>query len=199
MCLDYVDIGTSDFEIGNGQIENNKTYLLVEPISFYLNNIPDTPNIIKANYAISDTEGTIDVYYVEEENITKYNLPYWVRGCNKVNQKHPTVTNLLKNLNISEDIIVRKEVKCITFDSLRQLYDITHIKNLKIDTEGHDHIVLNEVAKCILSGTVNIDNIKIEYLPVFGVTPEIDYICQIIKDIYPIQKLIKEDIILSKI
>ena len=198
MHLDYVDIGTSDFDIGSGTIEYNKTYLLVEPVEYYLNNIPNTSNVFKANYAISDAEGVIDVYYVEESNIQKYNLPYWVRGCNKVNTKHPTVVKLLEDIGISEDIFTCKKVKCITFNTLRQIYNITYINKLKIDTEGHDHIVLKEVANCLFQSSICIDNIMLEYLPVFGNTDSINEICSTLKTIYPNQNIIGEDIYLSK-
>lgn len=198
MHLDYLDIGTSDFDIGNGSIEDCKTYLLVEPVEYYLNNIPNKDNILKANCAISDRDGFVNVYYIEEHNIEKYKLPYWVRGCNKINEKHPTVVKLLKYLNISDDIVTCKEIRSITFNTLIKNYNIESINNLKIDTEGHDHIVLKEVAKCLFENAISIQNIKLEYLPVFGNTKEIDNTCSVIKHLYPVQNVIGENIHLSK-
>lgn len=198
MRLDYLDIGTSDFDIGNGSIEDGKTYLLVEPVKYYLDNIPNKSNILKVNCAISDLDGFVNVYCIEEHDIEKYKLPYWVRGCNKINSKHPTVVKLLKDLNISEDIISCKEIKSITFNTLIKNYNIESINNLKIDTEGHDHVVLNEVTKCLLENFVNIENIKLEYLAVFGNTKEIDSLCDAIKHLYPVQNIIGENIHLSK-
>jgi hypothetical protein len=198
MNLDFVDIGTSDFDIADGVIQEDKTYLLVEPVIFYLNNLPNTSNITKANFAISDREDIINVFYVEEKNILKYNLPHWVRGCNKINERHPTIVNLLSQLNIAEDIITCSLVQCITFAKLLDLYKVTHINNLKIDTEGHDHIVFKTVVDCLLNSHVDIEKIKLEYLPIFGNTKEIDIEAQKLLTHYPVQKIIGEDLYLSK-
>jgi FkbM family methyltransferase len=197
--IDFVDIGTSDFDIGNGHIENDKFYLLVEPIQFYLNNLPNTSKIIKANYAISDKDDIIKVYYIQEQDIIKYNLPHWVRGCNKINEKHPTVTKLLQQYNLSEDIIIYDEIKCITFSTLIKQYNVTKIRNLKIDTEGHDHIVLKTVKDCLFNSSINIESIKVEYIPVFGNTQEIDILRNELKEMYPNQSIQGDDLHLNKI
>jgi hypothetical protein len=197
--LDFVDIGTSDFDIGDGVIRDDKTYLLVEPVIFYLQNLPNNSNIFKANFAISDKEETINIFYIEEKNIQKYNLPYWVRGCNKINEKHPTVVNLLSQLNITEDIIICSLVKSITFLKLVEIYKITHINSLKIDTEGHDHIVLKTVADCLLNRLVDIEKIKLEYLPAFNNINEINKEAQKLLSFFPVQKIIGEDLYLSKV
>lgn len=198
MNLNFLDIGTSDFDISSFQLENSKTCLLVEPLQNYLDNIPNSPNIIKANYAISNVEDFVNIFYITEENIKKYNLPYWVKGCNKINTKHPTIVNLLQQLNLDENIIFCKKVKCISFNTLLKLYNITHIESLKIDTEGHDHVILEDVVKCILEKNIEIDKIKLEYLSAFGNIEQIDKIRNNITHIYPIQNITGEDIILSK-
>lgn len=198
MHVDFFDIGTSDFDIGSGHINITQKYLLVEPVVHYLNNLPNHENIIKANFAISDTEGDIAVYFVDEETIKLYNLPNWVRGCNKIYTKHPTVLKILKERNISEDIITKKIVKCLTFQTLIDIYGVTSISNLKIDTEGHDHIVLQSVVDCLTNTNITIDKIKIEYLPVFGNTDQIDKVAQKLKILFPHQQVIGENLHLTK-
>jgi hypothetical protein len=199
MHIDFLDIGTCDFDIGNGVIDNNKTYLLVEPVWHYLNNLPTAANIIKANFAISDKEDYIQIYFVKEKNIEKYNLPYWVRGCNKINTKHPTILKLIEQCGITDNIFTQNTIRCITFQTLIQIYGVTSIQNLKIDTEGHDHIVFKTVADSVLNNKINIENIKLEYLPVFANTNKIDEIRFQLKNIYPNQKILGEDLYLSKI
>jgi len=198
MHVDFLDIGTSDFDIGDGHINTNKKYLLVEPVVNYLNNLINHTNIIKANFAISDTEGDISVFYVDEAIIKQYDLPDWIRGCNKINSKHPTVLKVLKDRNLVEDIITEKIVKCITFKTLIKMYDVTSINHLKIDTEGHDHIVLQTVVDCLNDMELNIETIKIEYLPLFGNTDKIDSVAEKLKTFFPIQQLIGENLHLSK-
>ena len=198
MHIDFLDIGTSDFDIGDGNIDINKQYLLVEPVVHYLNNLPNSSNIIKANFAISNIEDNITVYYVDEKTIKEYDLPDWVRGCNKINTKHPTVSKLIQERNITQDIVTEKIVKCITFTTLIKTYGITSITNLKIDTEGHDHIVLQTVLDCLNNTNITIDTIKIEYLPVFGNTELIDDVAKQLLHLYPKQKVIGENLHLYK-
>jgi hypothetical protein len=198
MYIDFLDIGTSDFDIGNGYIEGNKTYLLVEPLQHFLNNIPNTSNVLKANYAISNVEGIVDVFYIEEKDIKEFNLPFWIKGCNKINEKHPTAVKFLQQHNIPESIIKHKKVKCINFQTLCQIYNLRHIDSLKIDTEGHDHIILQEVITYLLLGKIVINRIKLEYVSVFGNTSQIDLLREQIKHLYPIQEILGENIVLSK-
>lgn len=195
---DYVDIGTSDFEIGSGQIEAGKKYILVEPLKSYLDNIPDHHNITKINAAVGNKNEDLEIFYVNQENIAKYNLPYWVRGCNKIGQNHPIVVDLLKQLNITENIFSQETIKAITFEQLIKNYNIKRIVNLKIDTEGYDHIILKNVVQCILTNKVKIDNITIEYIPYHGNTNEIDSLYDEIKHLYPIKQKNGDNLVLTK-
>ena len=77
----FVDIGTSDFRY---TIPNNNEFgIYVEPIDFYLDSIEDYPNTIKARLAITDKDGTVPIYFVPPDAIKKYDLPFFIRGCNK--------------------------------------------------------------------------------------------------------------------
>lgn len=105
MFLDFIEIGTSDFDT-EIQKNNNKTGLSIEPIKYYLDRLPDKKNIKKINVAISDYNGNADVYYVTPENISKYSLPCWVRGCNSINSYHKTVSDLCNKKNIKNDMLV---------------------------------------------------------------------------------------------
>ena len=39
------------------------------------------------------------IFYVKPENITKYNFPNWLRGCNSISKPHPS--HFLLNLTIN--------------------------------------------------------------------------------------------------
>ena len=196
--FDYVEIGTSDFEIGSGQIENDKTYILVEPLKMYLDNIPGGDNVIKVNNAVGSKEEDLIIYYVNQENIKKYNLPYWVRGCNKIGEKHPVVVDYLSNANITEDIFSEEIVKVITFPQLVETYNIKHIKNLKIDTEGFDHIIFNDIVNCILEGKITADKITVEYIEYHGNTHHIDSLYEKISHMFPVKKQFGDNITFIK-
>jgi hypothetical protein len=59
MKIDYLEIGTCDFEVADGCIDFNKKYLFVKPINTYLDKLPFGENVIKLNAAVSNKEGAI--------------------------------------------------------------------------------------------------------------------------------------------
>jgi FkbM family methyltransferase len=160
---DVVEIGTSDFDVANGKFDKNKDYILVEPLKFYLDKLPNKENISKVNVAISNFDGETIVYYINEDNIKKYELPDWVKGCNSIGNPHPTILKLIKDKNLSKNIIEETKVRTITFGALVKEFNIKYIGHLKIDTEGHDHIILKDVLRYLIDNTINIKSIEFEY------------------------------------
>jgi len=161
MKCDFIEIGTSDFRT---LIENPSSGkgISVEPLKYYLDKLPNNPNVIKSNFALTNFVGEIDIYWVTPENIKKYNLPSWVRGCNSINKPHPTVKSLLKENH--DGIVNIDKVKCITWESFINSYNVEAIDYLKIDTEGHDGIILEEYLKiCDLNPSLFAKEILFEY------------------------------------
>ena len=145
MDLDFLEIGTCDFDCFCLDSNNDtKKGIIVEPLSCYLDNLPNKKNCIKVNKAISDKNGKIKIYYLPEDIIKKYNLPQWLKGCNKVNDYHPLVLRTLGEHNLEKSLIKIEEVDVITIKNLIDTYNIKSVDYLKIDTEGHDLIILNE-------------------------------------------------------
>ena len=142
--FDFIEIGTSDFDSLSIDLPN-KRGLLIEPIKQYLDNLPNNDNQIKANYAISDKSEKVKIFYVKPEDIKKYNLPDWVKGCNTINKPHPTIKKLLGDNH--DNIITVDLIECITWKQLIKKFNIKSIGYLKIDTEGHDYLILNEYLK----------------------------------------------------
>ena len=141
---DFIEIGTSDF---NTEIEkkDNKVGISIEPIKYYLDKIPSKQNCIKQNLGISNYNGKCVVNYLSEETINKYKFPKWVRGCNTINSYHETVTNLCNNKGIDiEKISEKHEVDVFTLYALMIKLSISGVYFLKIDTEGHDTIILKK-------------------------------------------------------
>jgi hypothetical protein len=197
MKVDYLEIGTCDFEIADGHIDPSKQYLFVEPIDTYLDRLPSGDNVIKLNSAVSYKEGVMDMFFVNEIDIQKYNLPYWVKGCNRLNEKHPTVLKLLSGMNLP-DLFLVKQVTVTTFNKLMRSNGVSEIVNLKIDTEGHDHVIMLDVIKYMNEYGLNIDTIKFEYIPAFNNTNALDGICMELSKMYPNQKLIGDNMFLFK-
>lgn len=135
MHYDNIEIGTSDFDTlielakGNG--------ISVEPIPAYFDKLPDRERWKKINVAISNFNGSIDIWYVNPEDIT--NEPWWVRGCNSVNHPHPTIKEKFPHL------LSKTTVECITITELYNRFNIESVQFLKIDTEGHDVLIVNSL------------------------------------------------------
>ena len=172
MKFDFVEIGTSDFDTNLDKRKKGQKILLVEPVKYYLDKLPNGEGIFKNNCAISDKSGKGEIYYVDDEIIKKYNMPNWMRGCNSFNKPHETVLRFFNELKTPVEFKI-DNVAVLSFVDLINLYNITKIDKLKIDTEGHDHVVLKSVIDCMQKG-LKIKEIKIEYDPFFGNTDEIN-------------------------
>lgn len=147
MFIDYVEIGTSDFDT-EIQKKDNRIGLSVDAVKYYIDKLPNKAGCIKINNGISNFIGEITINFVSVKNIIKYKLPYWVRGCNSVNHYHPTVTNLLLDKGIQiKDVATSYKIPCKTLLFLLKEYDIQGFYLLKVDTEGHDSIILEHFLK----------------------------------------------------
>lgn len=127
-----VEIGVCDFETLAGQ----KPGIFVEPIKTYFDRLPE--NCVKENVAVSNYTGLIDIYYVPEHVISQHGLPDWLRGCNSVNTLHP------QHRNLPIEFIRCETVPVVRIKSLLEKHAVAHIDLLKIDTEGHDTVILHD-------------------------------------------------------
>jgi hypothetical protein len=143
MRFNFVEIGTSDFDtlIQQSSSENG---LVIEPLKIYLDSLPDKDNCIKVNCAITETDGFVDIFWIHPEDLIKHNLPNWLRGCNSINTPHPSAIQELKTKNL-QHIYNKTQCKSMCWNTLIDIYDIKNIDFLKIDTEGHDCVIVNNV------------------------------------------------------
>lgn len=130
-----VEVGTSDFRTQAGKEDG----LFIEPVKYYFDRLPGCN---KVNVAISNYEGYNHVYFLSEKAIERYNLPKWVRGCNSIGDIHPTVDRLMTEKGIGSCCIEVVEVKRL--HTVIAEAGITEYDHLKIDTEGHDCVILND-------------------------------------------------------
>ena len=134
-----VEIGTSDFRTNAG-IEDG---LFIEPVKPYFDRLPECR---KENIAISNRVGEIHIFYIEPKDIEELGLPNWTRGCNSVNKPHPTVEKLLFNKLgvLGKEKIKKSLVKVDRIANVLKRHNIKKFRELKIDTEGHDTIIVND-------------------------------------------------------
>lgn len=143
--LDFLEIGTSDFDTLI-ELANDRTVgITVEPVKRYLDRLPDKPGVIKTCVAISDKPGVGEVYYLPEEKIVEFGFMKDYRGCNTLNEPHPTVLNQLKSLGKDESEFLKTRIPVLTYQNLIDAYGIRSVRYCKINTEGHDCKILNSM------------------------------------------------------
>lgn len=143
--LDFIEIGTSDFDTIIQKCPEDSVGFTIEPIEYYLNKLPNKPNVTKIQALISNEVGVDVIHYIDPEDIKKFNLPWEVKGMNTIGNPHPgyEVFNIpqIKQYNIE---IKKTTLPKTTLFNLLKSKNITSVGYLKIDTEGHDCYILNQ-------------------------------------------------------
>ena len=122
MNYDFIEIGTSDFDTLI-QSTSNQIGLSIDPIQLYLNRLPNNPYVIKVNAAISTLDGLVDAFWVNPEDITKYNLSWYLKGCNSIHSPHPVTLKELKEKNLEHLMNVVK-IEVLSWETLVKRYNI---------------------------------------------------------------------------
>lgn len=68
---DFIEIGTSDYDTEIEKCDLNTYGISVEPMKIYLDKLPDKPNVIKVNKAISNIRGEGYMSYLKPEDISE--------------------------------------------------------------------------------------------------------------------------------
>lgn len=142
--IDFIEIGTSDFWTIIETADDSMVGFSIDPLQMYLDNLPNKPNVQKCCLAITGycrPNATTDVFFIPREKIVEHKLPDWFAGCNTIGKYHP--------LHIQHDVVKHVEMLTVPMMSLGAFYDLHEIhgcKFLKIDTEGHDVVILSEFA-----------------------------------------------------
>jgi FkbM family methyltransferase len=133
MKYDFIEIGTSNFDTLIEAADDNTVGLSIEPISYYLDQLPNRAGVKKLAVAISRNHGMLPVFYIPERTIRARGLPEWLRGCNSVGDYHPKHVELMVR-----DLVQIDTVDVMTIADIFDLHDVTELDYLKIDTEGAD-------------------------------------------------------------
>jgi len=145
--FDFIEIGTCDFDTQIASAPQTARGLSVEPVGRYLDVLPSPPNVIKLVEAVSDQEGFCEAVFVSREDILKYELPTWLAGCTRIDDIHPIIQGYLNSKQLPLERIQREQVPMTTLDKLYERFNIGSVGYLKIDTEGHDTIILDGFAR----------------------------------------------------
>ena len=174
MHYDFIEIGTSNFDSLIEKAPQDSTGISIEPLKHLLDQLPNRSNIKKLNLAISNKTGSIDIYYVTQEDIDQYSLPWWFIGSNSVNAIHSGVDRVLKERWLPLSIAQKNTINTKRLSEIIDEYGIKSIGFLKIDTEGHDAIILEDyLNECFTNNYPLPEIICFEHN---GLYSEIDYI-----------------------
>ena len=141
---DFIEVGTSNFDTEIQKADDNTIGLSVEPLKIYLDDLPNKKKCKKINKAVSNKRDKLYIYYIKPEDIDKHKLPGYLKGCNSIINPHPLQKEELQNIN-RMDLMQKKLIDVITFEDLVKSNNVNKIKLLKIDTEGHDPVILDSV------------------------------------------------------
>ncbi len=181
---DFIEIGTSNFDTLLQTAGERTKGISVDAVKYYIDSLPDKPNVKKIHVGVSDTRGEMDLYYIPEHIIREHHLPEWFRGCNCIRQYHP----LHIKHNVQHLCVVEK-VRVIPAEELFYEHRVRKVGFLKIDTEGHDCVILRRLFKyfqCIprsfhpskIMFESNENAIKEEVDHIVELYTSIGYVCQ---------------------
>ena len=149
---DFIEIGTSDAATLIQRAGPTTRGISVEPINEYLARLPSPPLVVKVNAAISDVTGTTEIYYVPDDLRQQHGLPTWMKGTNSIGHPHPTVVRHLTRHGLPLSLIHTRSVPLISLTELLASNDVTSIGQLKIDTEGHDTVIMRQMLDVMTNG-----------------------------------------------
>ena len=142
---DFIEIGTCNY---NTLIENSDDETIgisIDPVKYYLDQLPNKKKVNKYNIGISDKDSDAEnVYYIPDKIIQSLKLKTWLKGCNTLYTFHPR--HIDHNL---EQFCTVEKVKVMTPKTLLIENNVKNNKLLKINTEGHDCVILHSLYEFI--------------------------------------------------
>lgn len=136
----FIEIGTSNFDTLIQTCNDDEIGISVDAVKYYIDQLPEKTNVKKINVGISDSNSTLDVYYIPEDVIEKNRLQKWFKGCNCIGRYHP--------LHVKHNVKHLCQIDTVDVITPAKLFIDNQVKNvgyLKIDTEGHDCIILKSL------------------------------------------------------
>jgi FkbM family methyltransferase len=138
----FIEVGTCDFDTLDQLARNGWSGIMVEPIVQYLDRLPRRESVRYENVAISDVGGRVDVHYIDPEEIQDEE-DGWMKGINCIDGASGPL-RLNRHLERFRNCRVAN-VEAMTLNALCEKHGVTEVDLLKIDTEGHDFVVLSTI------------------------------------------------------
>jgi hypothetical protein len=156
MKVDFIEIGTSDFGTEIEKAEDYNTGISIEAVGYYFDKLPQKIGVIRHHVAVSDCEGKCDISYINPKVVQKFIEQNavghsWIKGCNRIDSEHPLLQTYLNIHGLKrEDVVLTETVEKKPLYSIIQEDGISGIYYLKIDTEGHDVVILRKFFQDII-------------------------------------------------
>lgn len=173
MRYKFIDIGCGHQSVSADIFGTNVVGMYVEPIKEYLDVLPTGPNIIEENCVISNIDGnvTFNAIILDPNDIKYFSNMEMIKIVENPKSKNQ-YRRIYKNSGQSslyecetlKDITKKIIVKSLTLESLFKKHNVTEIDYLKIDVEGAEYIVLEQLINLLDDKKVIINKqIKFEY------------------------------------
>jgi FkbM family methyltransferase len=174
MKYTFIDIGCSHFSVSVDTFGLDVNGLLIEPIKEYCNVLPHSKTVQIENSAIGTERGIASFNACIPENLKYFTSQEMneiiddpVKQHEFVNQYGGSGLSSFLNsdkLDISKETLNIINVNVITLQDLVEKYNITEIDYLKIDVEGFESIVLEQLVVLLDNNIIKINKeIRFEY------------------------------------
>jgi len=138
----FVEIGSCDFNHLNHFADQGWKGVIVEPVKKYLDRIPVKDNVSYLNYAVDTTHGKRNLYLFSDNQVAN---DHDFAGMSTFYEQENTIP---------------LEVETITYQEVVDMAGLEQVDYLKIDTEGHDWDILQNV---IFEGPLRPTWIRVEH------------------------------------
>lgn len=164
MKYDFVETGCSIWNTYADKFGLQAKGILVEPLPNLFDVAPSPGTVFKENCAITSYDETVSMYTYDlfsKDSPVEYlgtkadRIPEMPKGWG--------ASSIDINTNPERTVNAKTEVPCMTLDSLFKKYDVTELDHFKVDAEGHDHIVLDQLLSLMRSGLTINKEIIFEY------------------------------------
>ena len=129
----FVEIGSCDFDTLNDLASKGWGGVVVEPIAEYLDNLPKHDSVCYINSAIDVIPGSRMMNVFNEDIVSK-------------DRDYAGMSSFAEYTNPANgEYVTPRLVEAITYQNMLTKSGIPQVDFLKVDTEGHDMVILNQV------------------------------------------------------
>eukprot|EP00927_Polykrikos_kofoidii_P033931 TRINITY_DN28770_c0_g1_i1.p1 TRINITY_DN28770_c0_g1~~TRINITY_DN28770_c0_g1_i1.p1 ORF type:complete len:447 (-),score=59.44 TRINITY_DN28770_c0_g1_i1:35-1375(-) len=169
---DFIEVGTSNYStftqacaghplgkaMANYYLPHDRDIcqmrgLAVDMKRRYLDQLPDLPNVVKANVAIAESDGRRVMHHVPSSLLSRWEAIFAARGSSRAYDvlrlahgcsalsKHRVLRRQLRSVGF-EHLVRRRTVTAWSLATLFRRYRVATVCALALDCEGHDAVIL---------------------------------------------------------